>query len=82
MKRMKLEGEVAFEMHDIQVYRCTRPYLDCIWCLTREELIEAEKMGGRLTKDIPMFEGHICNCNPIFPLAVEEARRLGCGLLE
>ena len=82
MKRMKFEGEVVFEMHDIQVYRCTQPNLDCIWCLTREELIEAEKMSGRPTEHMPMFEGHICNCNPIFPHAVEEARSLGCGLLE
>lgn len=82
MKRMKFEGENAFEMQDVQLYRCTRPELDCIWCLTREELVEAEKMGERSTGSIPMFEGHICNCNPMFSHAVEEARRLGCGLLE
>jgi hypothetical protein len=79
---MKLEGELVIDFRGVKMYRCTRPDFDCIWSVSRDELVEAERLGGRPTSDIPQFKGTVCNCNPFFPAAVDEARRIGCGLLK
>ncbi len=78
---MKFEGDVAFTIGPEEIRFCTRPDLDCVWCLTREELEISQTIGGGKISDIPEFNDQICNCDADFAPAVDGAKRVGCDRL-
>ena len=77
---MRFEGDIAFKIRGKVMRYCTRPDLDCVWCVTREELAMAESLGGQPVSDIPHFTGQVCNCNTMIPAAIDGARSVGCDL--
>ena len=75
---MKFESDIAYSVDSVTFRFCSQPELNCIWCLTREELVIAEELSDRATQHIPLFKGHICNCNTDIPNAIDIARQVGC----